>query len=560
MITENFNKLTKTYENKKSLLTSGNVDLIYFIGLFICWMLPGLIGHEPWKPDEAYSFGLILHIYQTGDWVVPTLAGEPFMEKPPIYYVISALMVHLLSPLLSLPDAARLASGIFMIITCSAITGAARLTFEKGYGRWAAVVFLSCLGLCVRSHQMITDTALLAGCSLGLFGLIASEKRCLIGGVYLAIGAAFAFLAKGLLGPGILGLTVFFAVLLFKQCRKKDFFIAIIVASLIFISAVTPWLYALWQRSPELFLTWLWDNNLGRFFGANDLGPKKGHFFYLYTLPWYAFPALPLVFYYLYKKKNEMYSFGLKASLLYFIITFFVLSASSDARELYALPMLPPLAIIASGIAKNLRMKKVSTSVIILTVFFALVLWAIGLLFAFGSACPWFIEVVTHYLPGFNAEFNPNLIFSALAATLFICLALMQGLKKNMPDAYYFFCIITLVWSCIMTLGLPAIDYSKRYSDVFLSLKPYLKGNECLVSKGLGEPQRAMVEYYTGIKTKRVEMHGMEHNCSLLLLQTSISSPSENNEDILWKGHRPADDDEFYILYKLTAKTKGYLN
>jgi len=57
-----------------------------FCALVVAWLLPGLVGHDPWKPDEAYTFGLIFHIRETGDWLVPTLAGEPFVEKPPLYF------------------------------------------------------------------------------------------------------------------------------------------------------------------------------------------------------------------------------------------------------------------------------------------------------------------------------------------------------------------------------------------------------------------------------------------------------------------------------------------
>ena len=53
------------------------------------WMLFGLFGRDPWKPDEAYTFGVVNHIVQTGDWMVPHLAGEPFMEKPPLFFFTS---------------------------------------------------------------------------------------------------------------------------------------------------------------------------------------------------------------------------------------------------------------------------------------------------------------------------------------------------------------------------------------------------------------------------------------------------------------------------------------
>ena len=49
---------------------------------FAC-VLPGIIGHDPWKADEGYTFGNNYDLLQTGDWVVAHFAGEPFMEKPP---------------------------------------------------------------------------------------------------------------------------------------------------------------------------------------------------------------------------------------------------------------------------------------------------------------------------------------------------------------------------------------------------------------------------------------------------------------------------------------------
>jgi len=56
--------------------------------LGIAYVVPGLVGHDPWKPNEAYSFGIIYNVWGGGDWVVPILAGEPFMENPPLFYIV----------------------------------------------------------------------------------------------------------------------------------------------------------------------------------------------------------------------------------------------------------------------------------------------------------------------------------------------------------------------------------------------------------------------------------------------------------------------------------------
>ncbi|MEJ1268526.1 hypothetical protein WDV93_20570 [Pantoea ananatis] len=72
---------TYAYRHRLFLPASQQIPLLLCLVIFACWLLPGLVGHEPWKPDEAYTFGLIRHIAQSGDWVVPTLAGEPFYGK-----------------------------------------------------------------------------------------------------------------------------------------------------------------------------------------------------------------------------------------------------------------------------------------------------------------------------------------------------------------------------------------------------------------------------------------------------------------------------------------------
>ena len=73
--------------------------------LCAAWILPGLFAHDPWKPDEAVAFGVVYEILQGGSWVVPSLAGEPFVEKPPLYYLTAAAVAKLASWALPLHDA-----------------------------------------------------------------------------------------------------------------------------------------------------------------------------------------------------------------------------------------------------------------------------------------------------------------------------------------------------------------------------------------------------------------------------------------------------------------------
>ena len=182
--------------------------------LVAAYLLPGLVGHDPWKQDEAYSFGIVYNMVRTGDLVVPTLAADPFMEKPPIYYITATGMVHFLGGWLPMHDAARLTTPIFLTLTFLFTALLARATWGAGYGTPAVLVLLSPLGLMQYGHYLITDTALTAGLGMGIYGLVRARTSIAWGGLWLGTGAGLAFMSKGLLGIGILGASALLLPLL----------------------------------------------------------------------------------------------------------------------------------------------------------------------------------------------------------------------------------------------------------------------------------------------------------------------------------------------------------
>jgi 4-amino-4-deoxy-L-arabinose transferase-like glycosyltransferase len=52
--------------------------------LAAAWIAFGLAGHDPWKFDDATSFGIAWEMAQRGDYVVPHLAGEVYLLHPPL--------------------------------------------------------------------------------------------------------------------------------------------------------------------------------------------------------------------------------------------------------------------------------------------------------------------------------------------------------------------------------------------------------------------------------------------------------------------------------------------
>ncbi|HET7318386.1 MAG TPA: glycosyltransferase family 39 protein, partial [Nitrospirota bacterium] len=158
------------------------------LALFLLWITPGLLGRDLWKADEPYSFGLVHHIVETGDWVIPTIAGQPFMEKPPLFYLTAAGFVRLFSSWIEPHDAARLASALFMLLTTVFMGLAAReLMGEKAAGM-TIVLLVGSTGLQVTSHKLITDLALLTGIAAALYGFTLFLRRPALGGFWIGTG------------------------------------------------------------------------------------------------------------------------------------------------------------------------------------------------------------------------------------------------------------------------------------------------------------------------------------------------------------------------------------
>ena len=87
---------------------------------------------------------------------------------------------------------------------------------------------------------------------------------------------------------------------------------------------------------------------------------------------------------------------------------------------------------------------------------------------------------------------------------------------------------------------------------MMLSLVSQLRGADCVASLHLGEPQRALLDYFGGIDTVRLELEP-DVSCSALLVQGSRDSQPTapaTGWTLVWEGARPGDGRELYRLYR----------
>lgn len=520
------------------------------------WLLPGLFGHDPWKPDEAYTFGLVLHVLQTGDWVVPTLAGEPFLEKPPIFFVTAALFAKLFGAFLPLHDAARLATAFYMGLTFLFIALSARRLYGPGMAGPAVLLLAGSIGLIDRGHQLITDTAQLAGFSLAVFGFSVALRRALLGAVALGTGTGIAFLAKGLLVPGCLAVSAVLLPLASPAWRTRAYLRTLAVAALCALPWLTVWPMALHARSPELFDEWFWGLNIGSFIGEESIAAKPSPFFYLWVLPWFALPAWPLAAWSVWRARATLrLRPEIVLPLALFAVFLAVLSFSKTGRELYAMPMLVPLCLLAAPAAASLTERlghRAWRFAVVVLVLAAAVPWLAWLSLDLGLIASLQRRMLERQ-PAYGPHFPAALFLLAVAYTAAVGALVWRMRRHAARLAAAWTGAVALAWGLSMILLLRYLDTTKSYRTMIAEISRAMPPTySCVASRKLGEPQRALLQYFAGIETLREETARTRKDCDVLLVQGLPGEARSTTATwtVIWEGARPGDTKELYTLYR----------
>ena len=55
----------------------------------------GLFDHQVWTPDEPRVAAIIHNMYMTGNFIIPSYAEIPVVEKPPLFFIFCTLIMHI---------------------------------------------------------------------------------------------------------------------------------------------------------------------------------------------------------------------------------------------------------------------------------------------------------------------------------------------------------------------------------------------------------------------------------------------------------------------------------
>lgn len=545
--------------------------LLLFISFLAMYLLPGIYSHSPWKQDENYSFGIIQTMYETGNWLVPTNAGEPFMEKPPLYYWVATMTSHLLSGFMPLYDAARSASLVFSVINFSFFILLARRFFQaKDFTDariWVAFALYACApGIIRHSHDMFTDVALMAGATIGLYGLLGllQQQKMRMSALWLSIGTIVTMLSKGVFIPGVLWICLFLSPVFLAQCRTKRFWLYSLAAGLVALIAILPWPIQLYLQHPDLFMVWFWENNIGRFFGfsVEKLGAKANLTRIPAAVSLLALPSgLLAVAYFLRHPIKRLLNTNEYLLTLFPLLGIVFLQISASGRALYLLPFIAPMAILGAQTLLYLPEKilnGIARFMAILWSVLIIFLWVCYFITLTGHQQAW-LASFSRWLPmSYQMSFSTIALVSGLLITL-VWFLRNRIIPNTVLPAFHmmknWLLGLCAVWGVILTLFLGWIDYAKGFEGVFIDLNQHLAGQftekDCMASDNIGESEAPMLYYYTGVLHQRQDRFEKPTQCRWLIVLSKTVKPAPQGMELFWHNHRPDELRENLVVYKI---------
>src|SRR5512144_1395603 len=150
-------------------------------------------------PDEPRYTRVAIEMHRAGEWVTPTLAGEPWLEKPPLYYWLAGGAFSLLGE-------TEAAARVPAVLAALLLVGATALVGARLYGSAAGLHAGFAAGLSLlpfaygRAASMDMLLAATVTVAIGLYGLRVLGIAGRLAVVFAAAFCGLATVAKGPLG------------------------------------------------------------------------------------------------------------------------------------------------------------------------------------------------------------------------------------------------------------------------------------------------------------------------------------------------------------------------
>ncbi|MFN3544623.1 MAG: hypothetical protein ACK4UX_07200 [Thiobacillus sp.] len=504
--------------------------------LLLCaaWLLPGLVGHAPWKGGDGDHFVQLLRFMDTG-WQMQGDGGVP-----PLFYWVAAATAWLTAPVLPLHDGARLASGFFIALTLIAAFRTARTWYGEEAGWPAVLLLLGCLGLLVRGHELNAYTAQFAALAVMLYG-IARLPEGLFGGVAVGTGAVLLILAGGAAEALLLLLLALAAPLLLPDHRSRAALVALGVALAASLAFLGGWVACLEAQgaSPVVML------GLDGWLDAARLRPA----YYLGILGWFAWPAWPLAAWAVYRARWQWRTPGVAlplAVLLGLLVLYAFIDSPSEERGVL---LLLPLALLGAAGLFTLRRGAANALLwfgVMLFGFVGLVFWVYWSAHDLGTPARLAARLTRLGMTEVGT-LRPWALALGAAVTLAWIVFLARVPRSPLRPVLVWAAGLTFIWVLLMALFQQPLDRRLSYVGVAEQLAARVPADACIQTHTVRSTQRQLLAYHSGRQLIPADV-----GCDWLLVETRQREAEPHvspNWVKQWEGARPGDRSDRFHLY-----------
>jgi 4-amino-4-deoxy-L-arabinose transferase-like glycosyltransferase len=333
-------------KTRRRMIRQSVVYILLALGLLL--FVPKL-GMPLLDPDEGLYADIAQEMLARGDWVIPHINGLPYLEKPPLYFWLTALAFQLFGPS---EWATRLWSAISALGTVLLTWRIGRRLYGRSAGLLAGVVVATVVGNALYVRRASTDQLFVFCLTLAIYGFLRDAERPDRGRarfLLFYVGAALAVLAKGFIGVVFPVLIVGVALVTVRRLRWRELNLA--RGAALFAAIAVPWHALVAWRSPMLFNFYVVDNHLLRFLNArryveDDVPSSTPAFLiasFLWAFPWSVFTLARR------EPDRSPRARWRPVVAIWLVAIVGVFALSRFKHEYYALPAFPALAVLVGA-------------------------------------------------------------------------------------------------------------------------------------------------------------------------------------------------------------------
>ena len=534
----------------------------------LAYILPGLIGREPWRGADLASFGYMVELARGNTaWLDPQLLGLRPEADGWLPYWLGAWAIQAAPGWLDPVAAARvpfvgllamaLAACWYSVYYLARNAQAQPVAFAFGgearptdYARAMAdgglLALIACLGLAQLSHEITTSMAQLAFTAMTFYAVAAMQYRVIGPSIAITVGLL------GLTFSGAPTLAAYFgfggaALHLLSAAprpgtRSRAWRACAVIAAASALATVLAWVFDLWK----------W-----RMFLPQDAGSRDWRTL-VRLLLWFTWPAWPLALWTVWRWRLQLLSPVASMHLLlplWFVIGALFATATTRPADRALMLALPALATLAAFALPTLQ-RSVAAFIDWFTLLFftgcAAIIWIIWIGMQTGMPR----QAATNALkqaPGFEASFSLAAFLAALAATAGWGWLVKWRVGRNRAAIWKSLVLpaggAALCWLLLMTLWMPLLDFVRSYRMVARNVATAVGKAECIHALALNREQIAAFQFHAGYRLKPLSDPAQ---CDWLLvnpgarpdlqsnvppgqwrLQATVRRPSDKADDVL---------------------------